>query len=115
MDPQKAHDMRKVGHFIDVDRFSVTLANGLKIRWCLVCYLLPWWDKNILVDPLVSQEFAERVAGYLSAFAFEKKMPPPEIATTIMNMADDLHKGRNIELRAGDYIALNTYFRSMTK
>jgi hypothetical protein len=38
-------------------------------------------------------------------------MPPEEIAPTIMNLADDFAAGRQMCIRAGDYIAIQNYMR----
>jgi hypothetical protein len=51
----------------------------------------------------------------VKAYVEEGKMPPPEIETAIMNAADDYLEGRDITLRAGDYIALQSYARGKYK
>ena len=38
--------------------------------------------------------------------------PPEDIASAIMNIADDLMSGRDITLRAGDYIAIQNHVRN---
>jgi hypothetical protein len=39
-------------------------------------------------------------------------MPPEAIAPAILNMADDVMAGRQVSLRAGDYIAIQNFARS---
>jgi len=38
-------------------------------------------------------------------------MPPPEIATAILNMADDFMAGRQVAMRSGDYLAIQNFIR----
>ena len=38
-------------------------------------------------------------------------MPPEAIAPAVMNVADDVLAGRDVQLRAGDYIALQNFIR----
>jgi hypothetical protein len=59
-----------------------------------------------------TEKFHEMVHEQVLAYAVEGKEPPPEIATAIMNIADDVMAGRDAVMRAGDYIALVSYGRS---
>jgi hypothetical protein len=59
-----------------------------------------------------TEKFHEMVREQVLAYAVEGKEPPPEIATAIMNIADDVMAGRDAVMRAGDYIALVSYGRS---
>jgi hypothetical protein len=47
----------------------------------------------------------------MNAFLQEGKMPPEEIAPAIMNLVDDQTSGRDMVMRAGDYISLQNYLR----
>ena len=49
----------------------------------------------------------KEVDGYIAG----AKVPSPEIATSIMNIADDIGAGREVSLRAGDAISLLGYAR----
>ncbi len=39
--------------------------------------------------------------------------PPQAIQSAVLNLADDYLAGRELTLRAGDYLALQNHFRSM--
>ena len=52
--------------------------------------------------------FSKQVEAYLK----DGKAPPKAIETAVLNAADDYLAGRDISLRAGDYIALQNYART---
>jgi hypothetical protein len=66
---------------------------------------------NIPVD----EGFQRQVGGMVTAYVENGEMPPEQIAPTILNLADDLVSGRNMVMRAGDYIALRSYMRAEGK
>lgn len=87
----------------------------IKERWCIMCYLV----LNMRIDELVKYrqwqiptELYTEVAEHLYAYVYEDTMPPAEIASTILNVADDFVRGEPVRFRAGDYIALENYRRS---
>jgi hypothetical protein len=65
--------------------------------------------KNIQVKP--DERFFKSVGEHVAAFVNKGTMPPEKIAPAIMNLADDFSCGRDIVIRAGDYIALQEFFR----
>jgi hypothetical protein len=62
-------------------------------------------------NAVTSEKFNKFVHDHVQAYIFEKKAPPKEIETAIMNIADDLLSGREPVLRAGDYIQLQSFMR----
>ena len=70
-------------------------------------------DENVLTT--VGRNFEELTYKYVHAYLEEGKMPPDEIAPAILNMADDFMAGRQVAVRAGDYIALQNFMRRETK
>lgn len=80
-----------------------------------------WWvmylivnDKIRIDERLTAQldKFMDEVAlKHVKAFMDEGTMPPEEIAPAILNMADDVMAGRQVSLRAGDYIAIQNFVR----
>jgi hypothetical protein len=56
-------------------------------------------------------KFEESVKMHVKAYIEKNVMPPVEIAGAILNLADDQIAGRPMMLRAGDYIALQNFFR----
>ena len=92
------------------------IIKDIELRWCVVCYLIINWR----IDELrkfgewrIPNELYEELAKHLHAYLYEDKMPPSEIASTVLNIADDFVRGDQIRLKAGDYIALENYRRSM--
>ena len=83
-------------------------------RWILVAYLIINWDigrlrKQIEIQP--DERFFEVIQSHVDAYVNQGEMPPDEIASTILNLADDHMAGRAMNLRAGDYIALQNFLR----
>jgi hypothetical protein len=81
-----------------------------------------WVYYLIIIDRLAHQfdavvrsqpdaEFSDMFCSHLNAYLKEGKMPPELIAGAVLNAADDYLAGRDITLRAGDYIALQNFFR----
>jgi len=98
-----------------VKKISVTNLEALKdIRKYLV---LPfWYEKHIgeaVISAAPSKQFNETIEKFVNAFLFENKEPPAAIAGVIMNIADDVLNSREITLRAGDYITLQNYVKTM--
>jgi hypothetical protein len=91
------------------------LERYIEKNWCLASYLIV--NINIgelveLVDRELPADFARRMAGLVHEYLYEGKMPPPEIAQTVLNVSEDMASGRPVQLRAGDYIAAQKFFRS---
>ncbi|MCE1273879.1 MAG: hypothetical protein HGB01_00740 [Chlorobiaceae bacterium] len=59
-----------------------------------------------------SEKFFDMVREQVIAHLSESAEPPKEIAGAIMNISDDLMAGREVTLRAGDYIALMSYAKA---
>ena len=66
------------------------------------------WGERIQVRP--DERFFKAVGEHVEAYVKKGVMPPKEIAPAIMNMADDFMSGRDITIRAGDYISLQEFF-----
>ena len=45
----------------------------------------------------------------------DAKEPPSEIAGAIKNFSDDIACGREVVVRAGDYIAIHNFMRAQEK
>ena len=94
--------------------FKFTIPEWIIKRWMIIAYLIFNPDvKDILarfkVEP--SAKFHATVTKYLNEYLYQNKMPPDEIAPAILNMADDLMAGREMHLRAGDYIMIEGFTR----
>jgi hypothetical protein len=68
-------------------------------------------DFKVVLDAPVEKEFFEMIALIMNEYIEKGKMPPEEIACAINNLVDDYTSKRNPVLRAGDYIALHSYFK----
>jgi hypothetical protein len=56
-------------------------------------------------------EFYKTVTKYISAYINKNKMPPAQIESAIINLADDFMANRPMNLRAGDYLAIQKFMR----
>jgi hypothetical protein len=104
--------------FILKDQLALRELIWDRIHW--VTYRVP----NNLTDILkkgvadapvrvkLTKQFTDVTWQYTSALVMEGKAPPPEIAGAIYNIADDVSCGREINLRAGDYIALQSFIKA---
>lgn len=80
-----------------------------------------WWVMYLIViDKLriddevltnVGRSFEDLTFRFVRAYIEKGEMPPDEIAPAILNMADDYMAGRQVAVRAGDYIALQNFMR----
>lgn len=59
-----------------------------------------------------SEKFFGLVREMVINHVIEGKEPPEQVAAPIMNIADDMMAGREVVMRAGDYIALMNYAKS---
>ena len=64
------------------------------------------------VTKVMNGEFASMLTEHIHAYIKKGVMPPKEIRTPILNIADDILAGREPVIRAGDYISLQNYRRS---
>ncbi len=74
--------------------------------------------KQHLVDIVnipADERFQKAVDQMVTAYLEKGEMPPEQIAPTILNLADDVMAGRDMVIRAGDYIALRNYMRAKSK
>lgn len=84
-----------------------------------------WWTIAYKRVPEVTKEFAELleirpdekfnkvIGGYVHSVITEGVMPPAEIATTILNLANDFVNGNEMVIRTGDYIAIQKHLRGI--
>ncbi|UCD13190.1 MAG: hypothetical protein JSW60_06420 [Thermoplasmatales archaeon] len=97
-----------------IRKLEVTIPRWVAEHWCVVCYLIINWRisdlvKQIQVKP--GKEFYDVTAKYLYDYAVNDKMPPSEIAPTIMNLAEDFMSGNPVKFRPGDYIVMQNFIR----
>jgi hypothetical protein len=94
------------------------------VKFVAVDWVVPFWWKVaylIINDGIkgiaekfknpIDARFNEFATKHLQAYVNDNKMPPAEIAPAIMNLADDFAAGREITIRAGDYIAIQGFMR----
>lgn len=80
---------------------------------------IPEWHGRIIDGHILTgdpgKEFNEITNEYVNAYIFQEKVPPAEIATAIMNIADDYLNNREIVIKAGDYIAIQNFIHAKPK
>ena len=59
------------------------------------------------------EKFFDLIHEHVMAYAMDGVEPPKEIASAVMNIADDMMSGRETVIRAGDYIDLMDYSHEM--
>jgi hypothetical protein len=99
-----------------IPAFRLTIPEWIVKRWCVACYLIINWKITDLVRQTrikPSKYFHKVVAGYLYEYMHNDKMPPADIAPTILNIAEDYMSGAEVKFRAGDYIAVQNHIRGM--
>lgn len=98
--------------------------NRFNVKFAAVDWIVPfWWKVAYLVinegikgiaekfkNP-IDERFQQVVTKHLQAYIDKNTMPPAEIAPAIMNLADDFAAGRQMCIRAGDYIAIQNFMR----
>jgi len=86
-------------------------------HWSIFAYLiingLLWKEASELVQIKPDSRFDEVVTKHIRAYVEEGVKPPNEIASAILNLADDFMAGNQITIRAGDYISIQNYLRGM--
>jgi len=100
---------RKVAHIKWID------AESIFDRRIRIYYLIPpdglKGHLRDLIEVRPEPRFFEELSRHVKALVDEGKAPPEAIASAILNVADDVLAGRDVELKTGDYIALQGFFR----
>ena len=97
-----------------VDLVKVLLDPSIINRkeWVRYLVLVNWHAKelgNVISSP-ADAGFMKFVDKHVQAY-LDGTAPPEAIQTAVMNIADDLSAGREVTLRAGDYVALQNQYR----
>jgi hypothetical protein len=65
------------------------------------------WGEQLKVRP--SERFFAVLNEHVDKYINSNVLPPPEIAGAVMNIADDIMAGRDIQVKAGDYITVQNF------
>ena len=84
-------------------------------KWIFYYLVIPDFPMKGEIDFDITPEFEAVTFRYAKAYVEKGEMPPADIAPAILNMADDLLAGRQIVVRAGDYIAVQNHLRAAKK
>lgn len=57
------------------------------------------------------KNFFNAISEHVDSFIHEGVMPPEKISSAILNIADDVLAGRDVTIKAGDYIALQDFIQ----
>ncbi len=98
---------------IEIKNLGVVIGSHLIPWWWKVAYKIPAptgakWKE--VINMRIDDHFNEVVTGYIKD-CFDGKELPADIAPTIYNLANDLINGRDLMIRTGDYIALQSHIR----
>ncbi len=97
---------------------SIDIRDHYIPRWIRVAYLILSVKSQDIFKKMevnTGDQFNKVVAKYLNAYITDGKMPPDDIATAILNLADEYMAGNVMNLRAGDYIAIHNHIRATGK
>jgi hypothetical protein len=72
-------------------------------------------DKAELVKVRPTEKFFDMVHEQVMDYVLEGKEPPAQIAGAIMNISDDMMAGREVVMRAGDYISLMSFAKAQKR
>ena len=96
----------------DIRNLRVAVPDWIWEHWRRVAYLIIGPGGPIdVVNIRPDERFNKTVTSFLRGYVEEGKMPPAEIAPAILNLGDDFLAGRELTLRAGDYVAIQNYLR----
>lgn len=99
-----------------VELIQYQWANWIKELKIRVMYLYPPpVDLREIFDfqtKGVRSRFLKEVQTHVKALLLDQKEPPAAIASVIHNFADDIAAGREVTIRAGDYITMQNYLRA---
>ena len=104
---------RKIAKIKWIDLESI-FDRRIRIYYLIILDRLKLRYKDVL-EARPDSSFFEELNGHVTAFVNEGKAPPEAIASAVMNVADDVLAGRDLQLKAGDYITLQSYFRKVVK
>jgi len=79
------------------------------VMYLIVNYLSKEQLKYAEVQP--DRKFFIEVSNMVESFMNKGTQPPPEVASAIYNIADDITTGRDVILKMGDYLALQGFLR----
>jgi len=106
--------MEKIVILKPIKQFSIA-EEILKRKDWVKYKTIPEWHGKVVGENVIKgnpgKDFNEMVNKYVNAYLFDRKAPPAEIATAIINIADDYLNDREIVLKSGDYIALQGYMK----
>lgn len=99
-----------------MERLAFVVPDWVLSRLVRVAYLIINWGVKDLAERIQlrpEDRFYEVMNKHLRAYVQDGVMPPADIAPAILNLADDYMTGREMNLRAGDYIAIQNHLRSI--
>jgi hypothetical protein len=88
-------------------KFDPTIVMYLQVR----DLMLARYRNELIARP--TEKFYDMVYKEVMTHVIDGKEPHEQILTAVLNIADDMMAGRDVTMRAGDYIALMNYAREM--
>jgi len=98
---------------MDIRKLQISVPKWVFRRKTEVMYLVLGPDGlpkfKDLLEIGITDQLMEVVSKHVNAYIKEGALPPQDIASPILNMADDMLAGRAMTIRTGDYIALQQH------
>lgn len=98
---------------MDIQKLQVSLPAWVYHRKIEVMYLVLGPDglpkfKNLL-EIGITDQLMNVISRHVNAYIKDGTLPPQDITSPILNMADDILAGKTPTIRTGDYIALQQH------
>lgn len=94
--------------------WQISFADYLKMLKQRIMYLVVL-NKDLIFDDAITtaptEQFQKTVTQHVNAYINKGVAPPEPISAAIYNIADDILSGRNVSVRAGDYISIQNFLR----
>jgi hypothetical protein len=106
----------QMAKWIDIVKVWIPIPIIDRKDWVKYLVLVNWHAKELgnVIKQVPDAAFSKFLDSQVEAY-LDGKQPPTEIQSAVMNIADDYMSGREVTVRAGDYIALQNHFRSVRK
>ena len=97
-------------------KFLISRDFIIRKDWVKYLVLVNWHAQQFenVLKQAADEGFTKFVEGEVHNYLNGTTPPPESIQSAVLNVADDVASGREVVLRAGDYIALRNYYMEKT-
>jgi len=97
----------------NISNIRVAVQEWILRRWIIVAYLYPppIGEFSRYAEVELDAKAVNVLHTHVKAYIEKGIVPPAQIRSVVMNIADDLANNRTPTLRTGDYIDLQSFIR----